>query len=1186
MSVTFQTGAEPIPGYRLLDRLGSGGFGEVWRCEAPGGIFKAAKVIHGDLRYKETDAYRFAEQELKSLKRVKMVRHPYLLALDRYDIVEGRLVIVMELADCNLWDRFRECRTKGWVGIPRDELMQYMFETAEVLDLMNDKHQLQHLDVKPQNLFLLYNHVKVADFGQVKDLELHVAQVTGGITPVYAAPETFDGFVSRYCDQYSLACVYQELLTGVRPFDGTSMNQLLMQHLSHQPNLTPSPAADRPALARALSKKPEDRFPTVTEMVKAIRDGMPAAAPVQIDLSVGGSGMRDRTVVGGAPSQPVVAPVVAPVAATATVSPIVSDDGGESTPYPVADTGPPLDRPAPPEQTGPGPLRPAVVIGLGYTGRRVLQRFLKQLDERYGSARRLPHVRTVYIDTDPAAADAATRPTDDPDLRPLPADAVVSAPLNRAAYYLRPRNNGRALIEGWFDPSVLYRLPRTPVTTGLRALGRLAFCDHYRAVMQKVQAELDAALDPAALAAARTECGADLRTNRPRVYVVAGLGGGTGGGMAFDLAYAVKHRLRRIGYPAADVVGVLLVPPADADVTAQARANTYAALTELNHFARSDTTFVAAYDEHAGVVRDPDPPFARTVLLRGFDSATPPVPLTQTSFPARRSVGGSSTIITGRPQHRILPDAVESDPTGPAAEFLRLDLFTAVGRTADDARDQRPTPTVPSAGTFGLRRFGWPRAAVVNRTARVIAPVLLGQWVDPDPAQVRQVVPQWATEQWRRLGLDEGQLAARLDAAADKSVGAAVAAVVDQTISPLIPKGWLAKSPDPQPVAMAVDRLVKLLGPPRETPNRQPTELEDAMAAEGAAARRAIASELAALVPALLDTQSFRLAGTEEVIRQLLTLIDQCRGKTTADVAAREIAAAAAYDRLAHHMYPQKGLKKPTAAELGDALRDYPTEWYRAIRGRQVVRVYAHLQEELLTRLTELTAFRQRARDLHAAMAAQADAAGPPARPDDLLPVGCQTVEDAAQRFLAALNDDDLSELEQRFQLQISTQLGGVFESCLNSADGPEELVRVLRRVTRDYLNERMGEVDLYGMMKARFGSGSAVGEAVGRAVEEAKPALVGGGPWAADEVCTFAAPGGSGGLPISQRATAVLPPTTAMTDTPDEVVVYREYPHVPLATLDQLGPAWAAAYRTAPDTLQASPHARVDITRWITVDE
>src|SRR4029450_9529075 len=130
-----------------------------------------------------------------------------------YVFIEGRLLIVMELADRNLWERFRECRSQSLTGIPREELVRYMEEFAEVLDLMTVQHQLQHLDIKPQNLFLIHNHVKVADFGLVKDLEGSQASVTGGITPVYAAPETFDGVVTPYCDQYSLAIVYQELLT-------------------------------------------------------------------------------------------------------------------------------------------------------------------------------------------------------------------------------------------------------------------------------------------------------------------------------------------------------------------------------------------------------------------------------------------------------------------------------------------------------------------------------------------------------------------------------------------------------------------------------------------------------------------------------------------------------------------------------------------------------------------------------------------------------------------------------------------------------------------------------------------------------------------------------------------------------------------------------------------------------------
>src|SRR5262249_43377644 len=163
MPLCIERGAEPIPGYRLIERLGGGGFGEVWRAEAPGGFPKAIKLLYGESPTVDQDRTRTL-QELKALDRVKAIRHPYILSIERYDLIEGRLLIVMELADRNLWDRFKECRGQGLAGIPRDELLRYMDETGEALDLMNQEHQLQHLDIKPQNLFLVYNHIKIADF--------------------------------------------------------------------------------------------------------------------------------------------------------------------------------------------------------------------------------------------------------------------------------------------------------------------------------------------------------------------------------------------------------------------------------------------------------------------------------------------------------------------------------------------------------------------------------------------------------------------------------------------------------------------------------------------------------------------------------------------------------------------------------------------------------------------------------------------------------------------------------------------------------------------------------------------------------------------------------------------------------------------------------------------------------------
>ena len=160
----------PLKGYRLIERLGRGGFGEVWKAEAPGGLMKAVKFVFGDTDSIDEDEARPAQQEEKALHRVKSIRHPYILSLERFDKIDGQLIIVMELAEKNLWDRFREYRGQQLAGIPRDELLGYMDEAAEALDLMNEQYNIQHLDVKPQNLFLMYNHVKVADPAQILPL--------------------------------------------------------------------------------------------------------------------------------------------------------------------------------------------------------------------------------------------------------------------------------------------------------------------------------------------------------------------------------------------------------------------------------------------------------------------------------------------------------------------------------------------------------------------------------------------------------------------------------------------------------------------------------------------------------------------------------------------------------------------------------------------------------------------------------------------------------------------------------------------------------------------------------------------------------------------------------------------------------------------------------------------------------
>ena len=258
---------EIIPGYTIRERIGTGGYGEVWKADAPGGLVKAIKFVYGRL-----DGER-ACRELKALSRIKEVRHPFLLSLERIEVIDGQLVIVTELADASLMNRFEQCTAGGAAGIPRHELLVYMSDAADALDYMRQTFSLQHLDIKPENLLILSGRVKVADFGLVKDIQDATVSLVGGLTPIYAAPEVFAGHPSLHSDQYSLAIVYQELLTGVLPFSGRDHAQLATQHQHGSPRLAPLPPGDRPIIARALAKNPGDRFPSCRDLVDQLRSG-------------------------------------------------------------------------------------------------------------------------------------------------------------------------------------------------------------------------------------------------------------------------------------------------------------------------------------------------------------------------------------------------------------------------------------------------------------------------------------------------------------------------------------------------------------------------------------------------------------------------------------------------------------------------------------------------------------------------------------------------------------------------------------------------------------------------------------------------------------------------------------------------------------------------------------------------
>lgn len=258
-TVGLTAGCEPVPGYRLVERLGRGGFGEVWKATGPGGFALALKFVHFTDRVA-------AEQQ--ALDAIKDVRHPHVLTVFGAWQTDTLLVIAMERADGTLLDRWQAVRKEGLPGIPREEVLQYVTQAADAIDYLVAR-RIQHRDIKPQNLLLIGSQLKVADFGLARLLTHSVTGHTGSMTVAYAAPEFFDGRTTRQSDQYSLAVAYCQLRGGRLPFEGTA-TQMMAGHVHRKPDLSMLPAEERPAVARALSKRPGDRWPTCKTFVEAL----------------------------------------------------------------------------------------------------------------------------------------------------------------------------------------------------------------------------------------------------------------------------------------------------------------------------------------------------------------------------------------------------------------------------------------------------------------------------------------------------------------------------------------------------------------------------------------------------------------------------------------------------------------------------------------------------------------------------------------------------------------------------------------------------------------------------------------------------------------------------------------------------------------------------------------------------
>ncbi|MDP7707434.1 serine/threonine-protein kinase PknH/PknJ [Mycobacterium sp. TY815] len=260
--------------YRLINLIGRGGMGEVWRArDELIGRTVALKVLPpnyaDDPQYRE----RFRREALKAAS----LNHPHIVTVLDVGEIEGRLFVTMPVIEG------RELQAYLNEGPVSPELAVAVVE--QIATALTAAHHagLVHRDVKPSNILLTDD-----DFAYLIDFGIARAESETGLTSTgltvgtwgYMAPERFrSGLAEPSADTYALTCVLYQCLTGCLPFPGSTFEQIALAHIADPP---PKPSESDPAIPRTLdeviatglAKDPAQRYGSPTEMAAAARTAL------------------------------------------------------------------------------------------------------------------------------------------------------------------------------------------------------------------------------------------------------------------------------------------------------------------------------------------------------------------------------------------------------------------------------------------------------------------------------------------------------------------------------------------------------------------------------------------------------------------------------------------------------------------------------------------------------------------------------------------------------------------------------------------------------------------------------------------------------------------------------------------------------------------------------------------------
>ncbi len=253
-----------VPGYTIAKKIGESEKAVVYLAASAALGTNVALKVSKTLREGDTQR-QVLEREYKA---ILAIHHPAVVSIHDYGVEQGLEYLAMEYFPRG------DLKARMYFGVTEAETLRYLEQIAAALRVVHGAGLL-HRDLKPPNVMLREgDDVVLIDFGLARTLDGSAHSTRTGVlrgSPYYMSPEQALGEeLDARSDLYSLGIIYHEMLTGKKPFTGSSAMEVLQQHVNAPPPALPlSLSRHAPLLARLLAKRREDRFATADEVIEA-----------------------------------------------------------------------------------------------------------------------------------------------------------------------------------------------------------------------------------------------------------------------------------------------------------------------------------------------------------------------------------------------------------------------------------------------------------------------------------------------------------------------------------------------------------------------------------------------------------------------------------------------------------------------------------------------------------------------------------------------------------------------------------------------------------------------------------------------------------------------------------------------------------------------------------------------------